>query len=122
MRKFLKIAAISLAVLLLSAVALPYIFKDKIVAKLKTAINEKINAKVDFTDVDVSLLRGFPNINLRINDLSVVGTQEFDGVSLLNSKYFDIDVDFWSTISGSSVVPVKSIHLEQPNINILVTQ
>ena len=120
MKKFLKITAITLAVLLLTAVALPYIFKDKIVGKLKTAINEKINAKVDFSNVDVSFLRGFPNINLRINDLSVVGTQEFDGVSLINSKYIDINADFWSVISGSSTVPIKSIHLEQPNINILV--
>ncbi len=120
MKKILKIAALSVAVLLAAAVAIPFLFKDKIITKLKSSINEKINAKVDFSDADISLLRGFPNLNIRINDLSVVGTQEFDGVSLLNSKYFDLNIDFWSIISGSETVAVKSIHLEQPNINVLV--
>jgi AsmA-like C-terminal region/AsmA family len=120
MKKYLKITAISLAVLLAAAVALPFLFKDKIVTQIKSSINEKINAKVDFSDADISLLRGFPNLNVRINDLSVVGTQEFEGVSLLNSKYFDLNIDFWSIISGSETVAVKSIHLEQPSINILV--
>jgi AsmA-like C-terminal region len=120
MKKFLKITAICLATFLALAVSIPYFFKDKIVAQLKTTINENLNAKVDFSDVDISLLRNFPKVNLRINDLKVIGKNEFEGVSLLDSKYFDINADFWALVSGSDIVPIKSIHLEKPVINILV--
>jgi hypothetical protein len=111
-----------LLIFLIAAFSIPYFFKDQIIAKVKTGINENVNAKVDFSDVDISLFRGFPKINLRINDLSVLGTGEFDGVHLIKSKYFDLNVDFWAVVAGKDVIPIRSIHLEEPDINIYVLQ
>lgn len=109
-----------LFIFVIAAVAVPYFFKDEIMAKIKTGINENINAKVDFSDIDISLFRSFPKVSLRIKDLSVQGTAEFEGVNLIKSKYFDLNADFWAVIANKQVIPIRSIHLEEPNINIYV--
>ncbi|MFZ4544485.1 MAG: membrane assembly protein AsmA, partial [Saprospiraceae bacterium] len=117
----ISISAI-VVILLITAFSVPYFFKDKILTKVKTGINENIEATVDFSDVDISLFRSFPKINLRINDLSVIGKNDFDGVQLLKSRYFDLNLDFWAVVSGKDVIPIRSIHLEAPEINIYVLQ
>ena len=63
MKKFKKPLVIIASFLLLSIgalAAIPYFFKDKIIALIKENINESLYATVDFTDVDISLLRNFP--------------------------------------------------------------
>lgn len=120
-KAIISFAAI-LVLLLFTAICIPYFFKDKIVEKVKTAVNENLEATVDFSDIDISLLRSFPKINLRIKDLSVTGKNDFEGVPLLTSGYFDMNVDFWAVVGGKDVVPVRSIHMEQPTLNIYVLQ
>lgn len=121
-KKLLIGLGIALSIFVIAAIAIPYFFKDEIMAKVKTAINENVNAKVDFSDVDISLFRSFPKISLRISNLSVQGTNEFDGVNLIKSKYFDLNVDFWAVVAGKDMIPIRSIHLEEPDINIYVLQ
>ncbi len=107
--------------LLIAAVTIPILFKDKIVAKVKTEINNNINAKVNFGDFDLSILRHFPNLTFSMNDLSVVGINEFDGDTLTNIKSLDIGVNLWSVISGSQIT-ISRITLDKPYINILVLE
>jgi len=62
LRKFLKILLVVIVVLVVAAFAIPYFFKDKIMAIVKTELNKQLNAKVDFKDVDLSLFRHFPRL------------------------------------------------------------
>ena len=62
-KKILKIVGIALVVLVASLFAIPYFFKDQIKAKILTAINEKVDAKVAFADADLSLFKNFPSFN-----------------------------------------------------------
>jgi len=61
-------------------IAIPYFFKDKILARAKTEMNNNLNAKADFGDLDISLIRNFPNISLGLNDITVDGIDEFEGL------------------------------------------
>ncbi len=123
--KILKKILLALAVLLVLfigvLVAIPYFFKDEIVAEIKNAVNENLNATVDFSDVDISLLRDFPNVSLQIMDYSVTGQGEFDGVKLVAGKSFDVSVNFWSAWNfGEVPLEIRSVNLEQPQVNIIV--
>lgn len=60
MKKVLKITGITLLVLLLVLFTLPFLFKGKIISLVKSEINKTINARVDFSDIDISLIRRFP--------------------------------------------------------------
>jgi hypothetical protein len=62
LRKTLKLSAITIAILLLLAFSLPFIFKGKILTLARDQVNKNINARVDFSDVDLSLFRHFRRI------------------------------------------------------------
>ena len=83
LKKILKIVGIFLLLLVISAFAIPYFFKDQIKAKILTSINEKVDAKVAFADADLSLFRNFPNASVSIEKLSIINKAPFDGDTLV---------------------------------------
>ncbi len=103
-----------------AAIAIPIIFKDKIVAIAKEEINNNVRAKVDFTDVDLSLFKGFPHLVFSLKDFSVVGIETFEDVKLVSGKSADFKLDVMSVIKSTSPVKIKSVSLISPDINILV--
>jgi hypothetical protein len=58
-RKILIIIGIVVLVFGILA-ALPFLFKDKLLVKVKATINEQVNAEVDFKDFNLSLFSHFP--------------------------------------------------------------
>lgn len=119
--KRISIVLLVLVVLFIgAAIAVPIIFKDKIVAIAKEEINKNVRAKVDFADVDLSLFRGFPHLVFSLKDFSVVGIETFDDVKLVSGKSADFKLDIMSVIKSTSPVKIKSVSLISPDINILV--
>ena len=64
MKKFLKITAIVLAVLVILIIIVPFAFQGKIIKIAKEQINKNVNAKVDFDKLKLSLWKSFPNVNV----------------------------------------------------------
>jgi hypothetical protein len=81
-KKILKIIGILVLILLISAFAIPYFFKDQIKAKIQTVINEKVDAKVAFADADLSLFKNFPNASVTIEKLFIINKAPFEGDTL----------------------------------------
>ena len=109
---------IVLTVLLVVAITVPIAFKTKITNYAKTAINENINATVDFESVSLSFFRSFPNLNFRLNDYKVVGKDNFENIPLAAGKSFEVAVNLLSLFS--SPTEIKSIRLDEPVLNIFV--
>jgi hypothetical protein len=86
MKKTLRITGITLLVLIVLAFLIPVIFKKQILALVKKEINKSLNAKVDFSDVKLSLFRHFPKAGIVIDDLTVVGLDKFAGDILIAPK------------------------------------
>ncbi|HTE08156.1 MAG TPA: hypothetical protein VK628_05300, partial [Flavitalea sp.] len=89
MKKFFKITGITLLVLLIVLFTLPFLFKGKIISIIKAEINKNINAKVEFQDVDISLIRKFPRVSVAIEELQVTGNGLFVGDTLIAAKNID---------------------------------
>lgn len=121
MKKALKIIAIIVVVIFLLLLILPFVFKGKIVELVKQQANENLRAKVEFNDVSLSLIRNFPNLAVSIEDLSVVGVEEFDGDTLARIADFAVVMDVMSVINGDEIV-VKSIHIDQPYVMVKVLE
>ena len=83
LKKILKIVGVILLLLVVSAFAIPYFFKDQIKAKIEKAINEKVDAKVTFADADLSLFKNFPNASVTIEKLSIINKAPFEGDTLV---------------------------------------
>ena len=53
MKKVLKITGIILLAIIAILFAIPFLFKGKIIKVVKSEINKNINAKVDFSHIDI---------------------------------------------------------------------
>ncbi|MBS1608238.1 MAG: hypothetical protein JSS70_05610 [Bacteroidetes bacterium] len=121
MKKVLKITGISLLVLIVAAFAIPILFKGKILTIVKSSINKNINAKVDFKDLSLSLFRHFPKLSVALENISVVGVDEFAKDTLVSAEKLDASVNIMSVITGSEI-KVAGVYLESPRIHALVNK
>ncbi len=124
MKKFLLGSFIFVVVLLTTAVAVPYLFKDKIIAKAKEEIGNYIDAKTDFKHIDLSLLRNirnFPNIALGIDHLVIIGNTPFDDDTLLNLGNAKVSLDLMSVLKGNEY-KVEQIELSDVTLNAVVNK
>ncbi len=119
MKKVFKIVGFIFLLLLVLIFTLPFLFKDKIVEKVKTEINNNVNAKVNFKDVGISVFSNFPNFTLSLDNLTVVGIDAFEGDTLTAIKSLKVSLDIMSVISGSQI-KIKTILLDQPRIHAIV--
>ena len=120
-KKIIKISAITLLVLIAIAFAAPYLFKSQVVALVKKEINKKINARVDFKDVDISFFRHFPKVAVGLDELQVIGTGVFATDTLIAAKRIDAALNIMSVIKGKDMT-IYSVSVESPCIHAIVNK
>jgi hypothetical protein len=119
MKKILLILTVLIVVILGAAIILPIVYKDKIVAMVKDEVNKNVNAKVDFGDFDLSLIKSFPNFSLSLKNLSVIGVAPFQGDTLTSAKELSLTIDLMSVIKGDQI-DIRSISLQESFINLII--
>ncbi len=120
-KKILAVVGIVLLVLLAAAFSMPFLFKGKIMSVVKTQINENIDAKVDFGDVNITLFKHFPKLSVSLTKLQVVGNGDFAGDTLLSVNSFDVSVNLMSVITGGQM-KIYAIELDEPRIHAIATK
>lgn len=85
LKKILKGIGIFLLIVIIVLAAAPFLFKDKIQQLVLKSINEKVDAKVAFEDVHLSLFKSFPRANVTIDKLAIINKAPFEGDTLLYS-------------------------------------
>jgi hypothetical protein len=121
MKKVIKWFFIVLGVLILLLIAVPFLFKDKLVALIKEETNKNLNAKVDFSDASLSLFRSFPNLSLELENLSVINQAPFAGDTLVYAKALGVTIDLMSVIRGSEI-SIRSVNVAEGNLKFLVNK
>jgi len=100
LKKILKITAIVLVVIVAALFAIPYFFKDQIKAKIAEAINKSVDAKVSFTDADLSLFRNFPNATVGIEKLVIINKAPFEGDTLVSLGELNLKMSIKELFKG----------------------
>jgi hypothetical protein len=117
MKKAIKWTGIVFGVLFLFLLVAPFLFKGKIESAIKQAANDNLNARVNWSDVSLSLIRNFPNLRVSVEGLTVDNTvAPFDSVRLANIGSLDVVVDIKS-LFGDEIV-VKRFGLVDPVLDI----
>ncbi len=119
LRRILIVISVLIIFIIGAAIAIPFLFKDKILAAVKTSANTNISAKVDFTDVSLSLFKHFPKVSITLIQPDVSGINEFEGVKLFHADEIDIAVNAWSVVGGGGEYQVQSVYAKKPFINIV---
>ena len=118
-RRLVKWTGITFFLLIILIILLPILFKDEIVQFIKDEANASLNAELDFGEVNLSLLSTFPKFSLEINDLTLTGVDEFEGIELIEIKQTNLKLNLWSVISGDQY-EISSVGLVEPKIHVLV--
>jgi uncharacterized protein involved in outer membrane biogenesis len=99
--------------------ALPFLYKDKLLAKVKTTLNSQINAKVDFTDFNLSVFSKFPRVVMKLKNLSVVGIKEFEKDTIFSAGSISTDISLMDMMSSKGL-ELKSLIIDNPKIQLIV--
>lgn len=119
MKRLLKILGILILLIVLAAVILPFVFKDEIIGRAKTEINNNLNAQVDFQDIDISLFRSFPDFSLGVEKVTVDGKSNFAGTRLADIEDFVVDLNLFSVISGNQF-EVEAIKIKNAKVHVVI--
>ncbi|UCS94469.1 hypothetical protein KZP23_05440 [Echinicola marina] len=123
MKKTLIVVLVVFALLLVSLIALPIVFKDKIVQRIDQEIANTLDADV-FYDADhfsLSVLKRFPNISATIEEFGIVGRTPFEGDTLAHVKSFQVDLNLFSVIFGD-YPELTGIHLDGGQVYVKVLE
>ncbi|RBP34326.1 AsmA-like protein [Oceanihabitans sediminis] len=86
MKKALKIIGITLLILVAVLLAIPFMFQSQIKDMVKRFINENVNANVEFSDVNLSLLSSFPQAHVSVDDLVITNFEPFKDETFATAK------------------------------------
>jgi len=119
-KKIVSFIAFLLLVLVVAAIAIPYLYKDKIVDLVKEEANKTLNAKMDFKEVDISLFRSFPDLNVQLEEVTVDGVDAFEGIRLFEGKEVEFEMNVVDAFAAKDNFPIKSVIFNQPNVHLKV--
>jgi len=112
--------AIGIMVLIIAVLAsLPFLYKDKLLEKVKTAINRQINAKVDFAAFKLSVFSEFPRVKMEIQGLAVIGINEFSNDTVLYASSISTNISIMEMIRGEDL-ELKVLKIDNPKISLVV--
>ncbi len=115
MKKFLSILVVVILLLVVILAAVPLLFKDRIVQFVKDTANENLTATLNFSDVDISLIKNFPRATVILKNVSVVNAAPFLGDTLFSAKEIDFTAEPIAYVR-EGVVKLLALHLDEPRI------
>ncbi|WP_027003652.1 AsmA-like C-terminal region-containing protein [Hugenholtzia roseola] len=96
----------------------PTLFKKQIGDKIQQVANEKLTAKLHFADYDLSFFRHFPKLSVSLEQLSIIGKEEFEGDTLLYVPDFELALNVSSLLSDK--MEIYGIYLKEPLVKVRV--
>lgn len=115
MKKAFKIIGITLLIILALLLAIPFAFQSQIERIVQRYADNNINAKVEFSSVNLSFIRNFPNAQVDINDLVITNFKPFEDETLATSKNISLTMPLKEVFktSGDEPMVIKKIYLDE---------
>jgi hypothetical protein len=122
-KKIIKRALLAVFLLLGILIALPFIFKGRIIEAFKNEINKNLNATIIYDDIDVSIIKHFPNATLSINNFRIINKHPFEGDTLFISKTIFLDVNIRDLFKTDiEKIKIKDFEIIDSKLNLLVNK
>ena len=121
MKKALKIAGITVGVILILLLVLPFAFQEKIEKIVKQEGNKMLNAQFDFSALNISLLRNFPSASVTLEDFYLKGTGAFENDTLIQAGELTAAVNLFS-LFGDSGYDISRIIIEDTKVKAIVLE
>lgn len=104
MKKVLIIVFIIIVVIIATLFAIPVFFKGEILQIIQNQSSRYIKAELKIGDVNLSMFKNFPNLNVALKDVTITGEKEFAGDTVMNIPLFEASVNLKSLIAGDELI------------------
>ena len=104
MKKVLIALAIFFGIIIAALIIIPTFFKDDILKLIQKESSKYMNAELNIGDLNLSMFKSFPSLNVGLSDVSIVGKDRFQGDTIVNMPSFEASVNIKSLISGNEIV------------------
>ena len=123
MKKGVKIFGIFLLFIVIAAIAVPILFKDKFTEIAKKQLNDNLNATVDFSNVDISLIKNFPKASVILEDMSIINVAPFEGDTLFYTQEISLKMPLTGLFkSADEAIEINSFSISNAVINIITNK
>nr|WP_299385138.1 AsmA-like C-terminal region-containing protein [Allomuricauda sp.] len=120
-RKLLKITGLALLVIVGLIIALPLLLEGKIADIIKNKVNQNIHATLDFDAAKLSLIKGFPNAYVELQNISLVNKAPFERDTLFASDEIALKMGISELFkSAEEPIVIKSLAIEKAMLSIKV--
>lgn len=115
MKKAFKIIGITLLIIIVLLIAVPFVFQSQIKELVKKSINQNLNAKVEFADVSLSLFRNFPQARVEVTDLVITNFKPFQDETFATAKTISFTMSVKELFKSSDDGPIiiKTIDVKE---------
>jgi uncharacterized protein involved in outer membrane biogenesis len=125
--RILAVVGTLIVLLLALLVVVPLLFRDRIAERVKLEANRSLDARVDWRDVGLTFFRNFPNLTLRLDDLTVAGKGRFEGDTLAAIGHLRVVLDVASVLGsvvggGGRPIVVRAVELDQPRLRLIALE
>jgi uncharacterized protein involved in outer membrane biogenesis len=115
-----------LALIVVLLFLLPMLFGGRIAERVKFEVNRSVAARVDWRDAGLGLFGNFPNLTLRLDELTVAGVGRFEGDTLVSARRLGVVLDLASAVrsalGGSDPIVVRAVELDRPRAELIVLE
>ncbi|MEP7195375.1 MAG: AsmA-like C-terminal region-containing protein [Saprospiraceae bacterium] len=120
MRRFwlrgIKYLGIGLLLLIILAFLLPIFFKKDLLQFVKNKSNEGLNGRLEFADLEISLFKHFPRLNISLIEPILYSYVNQDTTQLFMAKDLSIALDLWNLITKKDQLDIKGFYLNKAEV------
>jgi len=120
-KKILKIIGVLLLLIIAVLIAAPFFLEAKIGDIIKNNVNNNVNATLNFSDANLSLVSSFPNAEVNFKDVILTNKAPFEGDTLFKADNLDLTMGILQLFKGTGdAIAINNINLKDALVNIIV--
>ena len=120
-KKILKIVGVLLLLIIAVLIAAPFFLEAKIGEIIKSNVNQNVNATLDFSEANLSLVSSFPNAEVDFKDVVLLNKAPFEGDTLFKASSLDLTMGIMQLFkSEGDAIAINNINLDGAFINVVV--
>ncbi|MFS4493561.1 AsmA-like C-terminal region-containing protein [Maribacter sp. 2308TA10-17] len=122
-KKILKIIGVLLLLVVGVLIAAPFILEAKIGDIIKNNVNNNVDATLDFSDANLSLISSFPDAEVSLTDITLLNKVPFEGDTLFAAKQVDLKMGIRQLFKNENEsIAIESLFIDGANLNIVVDE
>ena len=122
-KKIIKIIGVVVVLILVLLIAAPFFLEAKAGDIVKNLVNKNVNATLDFSDADLSLLRNFPKATVQFSDVVLINKAPFEGDTLFKAADFGLTLGIKELFkSAGEPIAIENFNLDNAFLNIVVDE